>query len=95
MKESSQVSLSNKTLIIDITQNYKQFLESLDYQDFHSRIPQKDFLIDCSSRIVYFFIAILSLEIKPVVAAEKELQQGSNPNVLGVFLFLRLPEFGW
>ena len=47
MRESSQVSLSNKSLIIDISQIYKQFLESLDYQDFHSRIPQKDFIIDC------------------------------------------------
>ena len=63
MGESSQVSMSNKSLIIDITQIYKHFLESLDYQDFHSRIPQKIFPIDWSSRSVYFFIVILSLEI--------------------------------
>ena len=74
MVESSQVSMSNKSLIIDITQNYKHFLESLDYQDCHSSIPQREFLIDCSSRSVYFFIVILSLEIKPVVAEEKELE---------------------
>ena len=81
MGESSQVSLSNKGLIIDITQNYRHFLESLDYQDFHSRIPQKDFLIDCSSRSVSFFIVILSWEIKPVVAEEKDLEQGSNTSL--------------
>ena len=85
--------MSNKSLIIDITQNYKRFLECLEYQDFHSRISQKIFLIDCSSRSVYFFIVILSLEIKPVVAEEKELEQGSNPTLLGFFLVLRLPEF--
>ena len=82
-------------MIIDITQNYKQFLKSLDYKDFHSRIPQIDFLIDCSSRSVYFLIVILILEIKPVVAEEKELQQGSNPSLLGLFRFLQLPEFWW
>ena len=95
MGESSQVSLSNKVLITDITQNYRHFLESLDYQDFHSRIPQKDFLMDCSSRSVYFFIVILSLEITPVVAEENELEQWSNPSLLGFFRFLRLPEFWW
>ena len=86
--------MSNKSLIIDITQNYKHFLESLDYQDSHSSIPQREFRIDCSSRSVYIFIVILSLEIKPVVAEEKELEQGFNPSVLGFLLFLRLPEFG-
>ena len=93
MGESSQVSLINQSLIVDITQNYKHFLQFLDYQDFHSKIPHKDFLIDCSSRSVYFFIVILSLEIKPVVAEEKELEQGSNPSLLGFFRFLRLPDF--
>ena len=95
MGESSQVSLINKSLIIDITQNYRHFLESLDYQDFPSRIPQKDFLINCSNRSVYFFIVILSLEIKPVVAEENELEQWSSPSLLGFFRFLRLPEFWW
>ena len=85
--------MSNKSLVIDITQNYKHFLECLDYQDFHSRIPQKIFPIDCSSRSVYFFIVTLSLEIKPVVAEEKELEQGSNPLLLRFFRFLQLPEF--
>ena len=93
MVESSQLSMSNKSLIIDITQNYKHFLECLDYQDFHSRIPQKIFLIDCSSRSVFFFIVNLSLEIKPLVAEEKELEHGSNPSFLGFFRFSRLPEF--
>ena len=74
MGESSQVSMSNKSLIIDITLNYKHFLESLDYQVFLSRIPQKDFPIGCLRWSVYFFIVILSLEIKPVVAEEKELE---------------------
>ena len=95
MGESSQVSMSNESLIIDTTQNYEHFLECLDYQDFHLRIPQKNFLIDCSSRSVYFLIVILSLEIKPVVAEEKEQEQGSNPSLLGFFRFLRLPEFWW
>ena len=85
--------MSHKSLIIDITQNYKHFLESLDYQDSHSSIPQREFLFDCSSRSVYFFIVILSLEIKPAVAQEKELEQGSNPSLLGFFRFLQLPEF--
>ena len=79
--------MSNKSLIIDITQTYKRFLECLDYQDFHSRISQKIFLIDCTSRSVYFFIVILSLEIKPVVAEEKEPEQGSNPSLLIFFDF--------
>ena len=79
--------MSNKSLIIDITQNYKHFLESLDYQASHSSIPQREFLIVCSSRSVYFFIVILSLEIKPVVAEEKELEQGSNPSLLIFFDF--------
>ena len=87
--------MSNKSLIIDITENYKHFLESLEYQDSHSSIPQREFLIDCSSKGVYFFIVFLSLEIKPVVAEEEELEQGSNSSVLGFFLFLRLPKFGW
>ena len=95
MVESSQVSMSNKSLTIDITQNYKHFLECLDYQDFHLRIPQKNFLIDCSSRSVYFLIVILSLEIKPVVAEEKEQEQVSNPSLLGLFLVLRLPDIWW
>ena len=85
--------MSNKSLIIDKTQNFKHFLESLGYQDFRSGIPQKDFLIDCSSRSVYFFIVILSLEIKPVVAEEKELEQGFNSSLLRFFRFLRLSGF--
>ena len=68
--------MSNKSLIIGITQKYKHFLESLDYQDSHSSIPQRELLIDCSSRSVYFFIVILSLEIKPVVAEEKKTRTG-------------------
>ena len=95
MGESSQVSISTKSLIIDKTQFFKHFLESLGYQDFHSRIPQKDFLVDCSSRSVYFFIVILSLEIKPVVAEEKEQEQGFNSSLLGFFRFLRLSGFWW
>ena len=82
--------MSNKSLIVEITQNYNHFLESLDYQDFHSSVPKKDFLIDCSSRSVYFFIVIVSSEIKRVVAEKKELEHGSNPRFLGFFRFLRL-----
>ena len=80
----------NKNLIIEITQTYKHFLESLDYRDFHSRMPKDDFLIDYSSKSVNFFIEILRLKIKSVVAEKKELEHGSNPSLLGFFRFLRL-----